>query len=198
MIRMGFAEFPSAAHDGHDVKDNKAKQEAKMTRVRLGALLLIVVGLCAPLALAQYPEHLTTQPAELIDGAKTPDLIPDLTAWRLWLLSVTAQDSKRAELSEARRQAFLKAAGIPDIEISAAEEVIAQFRKDYGALVDDYNKRLNAGENPSISEFRAQRDALVQRVQNTLWGKLETTTIGKMMNHINREKTRMKVAREGR
>lgn len=169
-----------------------------MTRVCIGVLLLIVVGPCAPLALAQHSEHVTTQPVELIDGAKNPDLIPDLTAWRLWLLSITAEDNKRSELSEARRQAFLKAAGIPDIEIPAAEEVIAQFRKDYGALVDGYNKRLNAGENPAISEFRAQRDTLVQAVQNTLSGKLETTTMGNMINHINREKMRMKVAREGR
>lgn len=168
-----------------------------MTRVRLGVLLLVVLGFCTPLALSQHPEHVTTQPADLIDGAKTPDLIPDLTAWRLWLLSVTAEDSKRPELSESRRRAFLRAAGIPGIEIPAAEEVIAQFPKDYGALVDGYNRRLNAGQNPSVSEFRAQRDALVQAVQNTLSGKLGTTTLGKLRKHINGEKARMKVAREG-
>lgn len=137
-------------------------------------------------------------PSNIIDGTKTPSLIPDLSAWRLWLLSVTAEDSKRPELSESRRQAFLRAAGIPDIEIHAAEEAIAQFPKDYAALVDGYNKHLNAGENPSISEFRVQRDALVQAVQNTLSGKLETTTMGRLKNHINGEKARMKVAREGR
>jgi hypothetical protein len=161
-------------------------------------VLPIVLAFSAPLALAQHAGHVTTEPADLIDGTKTPDLIPDSTAWRLWLLSVTAEDSNRPELSEARRQAFLKAAGIPDIEMSAAEEVIAQFRKEYGALVDGYNRRLNAGENPSVSEFRAQRDSLVQTIQDTLSAKLETTTIDKLRNHIKGEKARMKVAREGR
>jgi hypothetical protein len=118
-------------------------------------------------------------PLNAIDGAKTPNLIPDLAAWRLWLLSVTAEDSKRPELSEARRQSFLRAAGIPAMEMHTAEEIFAQFPKDYAALVDGYNRRLSAGENPPISEFRAQRDALVQAVQNTLSGRLETTTMGK-------------------
>jgi hypothetical protein len=168
-----------------------------MTGFRVGTLLLIV-SFCAPLAIAQHPENVMTQPPDLIDGSKTPSLIPDLAAWRLWLLSVTAGDSTRPELSESRRQAFLKAAEITDIEVPATEEVIAQFRKDYGALVDGYNKRLNAGQNPSVSEFRAQRDALVQAVQNTLSGKLEITTMSKLRNYINGEKVRMKVAREGR
>jgi hypothetical protein len=166
----------------------------------------LIVSVVAGLALvvtcfAQVPHNTApheSTPLDVIDGASTPNLIPDLAAWRLWLLSVTAEDSKRPELSEARRQAFLRVAGIPDMEMHAAEEIIAQFPKDYAALVDGYNRRPNAGENPPISEFRAQRDALVQAVQNTLSGKLETTTLGKLRKHINGEKARMKVAREGR
>jgi len=151
-------------------------------------------------ALAQTIKHdsasHTATPVGIIDGAKTPNLIPDLTAWRLWMLSVTSEDNTRPELSEARRQAFLRMAGIPDIEIPIAEQALAQFRKDYGVLVDNYNKRLNAGENPSLSQFRAQRDALVQAIQNSLSGKLETTTVGKLKTHIESQKARMKVARE--
>jgi len=146
--------------------------------------------------IGQVDSHLPLPASDLIDGAKTPNLVPDLTAWRLWLLSVTAEDSSRPELAEARRRAFLRSAGIPEIEIPLAEEGIAQFRKDYGALMDNYNKRLNGGENPSLLQFRAQRDALVQAIQNSLSGKLETTTVGKLRQHISSQKARMKVARE--
>lgn len=117
-----------------------------MARIRIGILLVVVVALCAPLAFVQDHQLVGTQAADIIDGAKTPNLIPDSAAWRLWLLSVTAEDTKRPELSEARREAFLRAAGIPDIEIHVAEEVIAQFPKDYAALVDGYNRHLSAGE----------------------------------------------------
>jgi hypothetical protein len=62
--------------------------------------------------------------------------------------------------------------------------------------MDNYNKRLNAGENPSLSEFRAQRDALVQAIQTNLSSKLEITSAGKLKNYIHEEKARMKVAKE--
>jgi hypothetical protein len=57
-----------------------------MARLRAGLLLLIAISFCAAFALAQHPEHVTAPP-DVIDGTKTPNLIPDLTAWRLWLLA---------------------------------------------------------------------------------------------------------------
>ena len=151
-------------------------------------------------ALAQTVKHDSAShsvtPVDIIDGSKTSELIPDLTAWRLWLLSVTAEDTSKPQLSQARRQAFLRIAGIPESEIPVAEQVIVTFRTEYARLMENYNRRLNAGENPSLSEFRAQRDALVQAIQTSLSSKLEITRAGKLKDYIHQEKSRMKVAKE--
>lgn len=159
-------------------------------------VVLILLALPAPVALAQHAGHDTMNPADVIDGAKTPDLISDSTAWRLWLLSVTAEDSSKPEVARDRRHAFLRQAGVVDDDMVIADEILAHFKADYASMTDRYNKQLNAGQNPSIEGLRAERDALVQATQTSLTGQLAPRSAGKLKTYILGEKSRMKVAKE--
>lgn len=147
-------------------------------------------------AAQQSTPHNMMATQDFIDGAKNPELIPDGTAWRLWLISVTAEDEQHPELQVARMRAFLRATAIQESDLPAAEQALAHFKADYAALIDSYNKRMNSGENISMSEFTLQRDALIQATQTSLLGKLSTTSSGRLKSHVVREKTRMKIAKE--
>lgn len=161
------------------------------------ALLLLCALLVGQTAFGQTMTHeKTAASVGIIDGAKTPDLIPDLTAWRLWLLSVTAEDSGKPEVATDRRHAFLKQAGVVDDDMVIADEALAHFKADYASMMDRYNKQVNAGENPSVAAFRAQRDALVQATQTSLSVQLAPSSAGKLKNFIVGEKARMKVSKE--
>jgi hypothetical protein len=62
------------------------------------------------------PEHSTVVADNLIDGAQHPELIPDLAAYRLFLLTVG-----QGPISDSAGQhAFLRARGLSDEDIQAA------------------------------------------------------------------------------
>lgn len=162
-------------------------------------LLFLVPLLVLPLmATAQTVSHQhATTPGNMIDGAKNPELIPDLTAWRLWLLSVTANDNDGTPAhATERHHALLRSVGIGNDELVLADEALAHFRADYQALIDNYNKQVGAGENPSQAQLRAQRDALIQATQTSLLGALSPHTVGVLKVAISHEKRNMKVTLE--
>lgn len=166
--------------------------------LRFLAVLLLLADILLASSFAQTTphEHTASVPVEIIDGAKTPNLIPDSAAWRLWLLSVTAEDIRKPEVAADRRHVFLKQAGVVDDDMVIADEILARFKADYASMMDLYNKQVNAGQNPSLEEFRAQRDALVQATQASLSGQLAPRSAGNLKNFIVGEKSRMKVAKE--
>lgn len=138
--------------------------------------------------------HESTPP--VIDGAKTPSLIPDLTAWRLWLLAASAADQAHPDKATGRRHAFLKIAGILPDDLNVADSVLVQFRSDYEALVSRFNGQLDAHQNPSFAEFKAERDSLVEASRTSLLGSLAPASARQCINFVREEKARMKVARE--
>ena len=80
--------------------------------------LLSALLLCVALSVSAQTSNHTHAP-DMIDGAKNPELIPDLTAWRLWMLSVTEKDPDHPELDQQRQDAFLRAAGYEEYELPA-------------------------------------------------------------------------------
>ena len=120
-------------------------------------LLLLTFLMLRAAALTQTTGHAHSAPADIIDGSKTPNLIHDSTAWRLWLIAVTSEDTKHPELTESRRRAFLKQAGVPDEEMQVALETLAKFKSEYATLISNHNRQLDAGESPALSDFVAQR-----------------------------------------
>jgi hypothetical protein len=160
----------------------------------------IVVSLVAGFGLvvtsaAQIPHNSASHESapDIIDGAKTPNLIPDLTAWRLWLIAVTAEDKTKPEIATNRRQTFLRVAGVVDDDMVIADEILARFKTDYASLIENYNNHMST---TPIEEFRAQRDALVQATQTALSGQLAPRSAKSLKTFILGEKAKMKVAKE--
>lgn len=119
--------------------------------------------------------------------------MPDLAAWRLWLIAVTAEDKTKPNLATDRRHAFLRTAGVVDDDMAIADEVLMHFRADYASLIGDYNSHVGT---TSIEEFRARRDALVQAAQTGMLEQLAPRSATNLKIFILHEKSKMKVAKE--
>lgn len=156
--------------------------------------LVVLCCLLAVTSLAQTPTHAHPPSQDIIDGSRTPNLIPDLTAWRLWLIAVTAEDKTKPEIATDRRHAFLRMAGVADGDMVMADEVLAHFKMNYASLIDDYNDHVST---TSIEDLRAQRDALVQATQTSLLGRLAPRSVTSLKTFILGEKAKMKIAKEG-
>jgi hypothetical protein len=137
----------------------------------------------------------------LIDGAQHPELIPDSTAYRLFLIMVSEPQNATAEESE-RQLAFLRAAGLEDADIQAAIPILAKFKVRYSDLMKRYNAsvdRANAGGSaPGLANLLRSRDRLVQTARDQLAAVLSEEAISRFHAHIQKEKTGMTIpAKEG-
>jgi hypothetical protein len=133
---------------------------------------------------------------DIIDGSKNPELIPDLSAYRLWLLAVSADVQDQPDRSANARQSHLRAAHILDADISEADTILLQFRSNYDQLLANYNQSVAAGEQPSLSLFVTQRDLLVQATVGALQSKMAPASFSSLQAHIQAEKAHMKIAKE--
>jgi hypothetical protein len=142
-----------------------------MSKLTIAFLLLAI-----PLV-AQTVNH--NHPQETIDGAVHPELIPDSTAWRLWMLSVTAKDPQHPELAEQREEAFLAKAGFSEADRPQVKQALENFRTAYEKILQDQGNTL-----------KARRDLLVTETQVNL-----LALRPKLKEFIQGEKVRMRVPR---
>jgi len=159
------------------------------------------VGKPAP-ACASQPtstSNVATSPADVIDGAKHPELIPDLVAYRLFLITVAEPENATAERKQ-RQRAFLRAAGIEDDDLRSVVNVLATFKANYDDLVERYNDSVDvatrAGLEPDLRTFLSQQDALVESTREALKATLVAQRMGRVEAYVQREKRNMKVAKE--
>jgi hypothetical protein len=164
-------------------------------------LLLVTMSLSAQSLQAHGPHDMSTMqaPNEVIDGAKTPELIPDETAYRMFLV-VASEPLDASPQRKARQRAVLGPMQLSDKEYSAAVEVLAKFKAQYNAMIEHYNKSVEeanaAGRSTDIASFRAQLDALVQATRQGLAAKLAPDTMTRFHAHVQGEKRFMKVPKE--
>lgn len=90
--------------------------------IRYATLLLLSV--CALGAWAHDPvahQHAGAA-ADLVDGSKNPELIPDSLAFRLYFIALSENDSTLTKASE-RQEAFFATAGLKaaDTEVAASD-----------------------------------------------------------------------------
>lgn len=174
-----------------------------MKRMRSAATAALLFG---PLFLAllstptlnaqQTPYPMGTQaPPNVIDGSKTPELIPDSVAYRLWLVAV-AEDP--ADAPSPRQQSHLRAAGLGDSDLLAASKILANFKTRYAQLIAEYNAAAtaNPNSNDGLSGFLSDRGILVQNTRDELKAALTPKGMTSLDAHVQSEKTRMKVAKE--
>lgn len=133
-------------------------------------------------------------PLNVIDGSKTPELIPDAVAYRLWLIAVSEDP---ADAPSPRQQSHLRAAGLRDNDLWAASRILADFKIRYAEIISKYNATAAAHPNSNykLKQFLADRDALVQNTRDNLKAALTTTGLASLDSRVKSEKSKMKVAK---
>src|SRR5229473_805495 len=114
----------------------------------------------------QHPQVAVTT----IDGAAHPELIPDSTAYRLYLLVVSELPNPSQE-ERNRQDAHLGSLHLRGQDRFASITTVAAFKSQYLSLVSRYNQSaeaaLAAGVRPDEKTFIQQRDDLVQSTRDT-------------------------------
>jgi hypothetical protein len=154
----------------------------------------------APVTPPTTHQHLTPDTA-MIDGKDHPEQIPDLTAYRLYLLAISRPAAPTA--AEQQSQAIhLKMAHLSDKDTQALIPILASFHESYMKLIEEFNKQAEAenakGQYLDPSQLIRDRDTLVQSIHDTLKSVLSPNGWSRIDTHIQRQKRMMKIpAAEG-
>jgi hypothetical protein len=133
--------------------------------------------------------------AKVIDGSKTPQLIPDVVAYRLYFVAVSEMPNPTPD--QVRRQrAHLGRIGLSDADRDSTARILETFKVQYQALIDDYNNtpEVKSGSTALQSAMLARRNTLVQITRDSLKESLSADGMARFDAHVQREKAHMRVA----
>lgn len=158
--------------------------------------LLLAVALFSVIhaASAQVPHN---HPAiKLIDGAVNPELIPDSTAYRLFLLTVSTPPNPTDE-QKKRQAAHLAKVGLGEKDLQALLPILSNFHVTYHELINSYNKAAMAaaaqGQRSDLNAFYKQRDQLVQSTHDAIKRGVSANAWDRFDIHIKGQKKRMRI-----
>jgi hypothetical protein len=163
----------------------------------LTALLLLNVAVTAQqstqMSTSSPTHHVATKQ---IDGSVNPELIPDLTAYRLVFLFVgAAPNSTPKEI--ALQQLRLRKIGLGERDNQLLIPILNRFRFEYAALIEHYNKTAEAtaakGQVADSKAFLLLRDNLVQTTRDKLKA-LSPNGVIRLHEHVQQEKRGMKLS----
>jgi hypothetical protein len=168
---------------------------------RLSATLALSVVASCGILLSQTNAPTHNHPAaSVIDGAAHPDLIPDLTAYRLWFAAVSRPPAPTDEQIKSQHMQLAKI-GLRDPDEKTLVSILADFSAQYHALIQNYNAEATAeiarGESPDLAALRLQRDLLVQSTHDRIKMTLAPGSWALVDSHVQNEKKRMKISLEG-
>jgi len=145
--------------------------------------------------------NINVTPADIIDGAKHPELIPDSIAYRLFFITAAAPTNPSLN-DKARERAYLRTAGVREENIPGASAVLAVFTARYGDLVTQQNESVlaanEAGSDPDYATFFSQLDQLVESTRKALEAEIGPADAKGLDSHVQREKRNMTLAKEAR
>lgn len=183
-----------------------------MKHVRNYLILLVVLAVAVSLvflgkttATGAIPQPIQTHDhaasdQNMIDGSLHPELILDKDAYRLFfLVAATGPAATTEEINHQR--AVLAPAHLSETELLSANIILTDFKLQYEQAVQKYNASAEAAlaNNTAvdIKPFLAERDALVQSVKFSLGTALSPESVARLNQHVQKEKSKMKVAKEG-
>jgi len=162
------------------------------------SVILLGTSICLPAQELQDKlevPHVHNSPA-LIDGAKNPELIPDVTAYRLFFVAVSHNPTAVPE-EKARHANLAKRVRLADADNEALASLMATFRAQYDELTRAYNEDVQAavasGATPDVSIFFAKRDALVLAIVAKIKGTMTTEGATALHTFIQHEKAGMRI-----
>lgn len=173
------------------------KREKELPVIRF---LLPLIFLVAPVLHAQNPPLETdvspASPPKIIDGSVHPELIPDVVAYRLFLLTIsTSRNPTAKEL--ARQRSHLGMVHLGPQDLLHIIPVLRDFRSQYDSLISDYNQSaseaLQHGKQPDVEAFLQRRDALVQKSRGELKLALTPDGAARLDAYVQIQKRMMKI-----
>jgi hypothetical protein len=159
---------------------------------------MLVLFVCALGAWAHDPaahQHAGAA-ADMIDGSKNPELIPDSLAFRLYFIALSENDSTLTESTE-RQKAFFATAGLKAADTEVAASILRVFKKRLDAMTDAYNMAV-ASTNDSTSGrtfFASKREDLVQATRNEFSIMLSADGAEHINGYVHGEKGKMKASK---
>jgi len=167
-----------------------------MIRYAITALILFVLAL-GTWAQESPPQHQHQHlNMTVVDGAKNPELIPDSTAYRLWLVTVSLP-ANASDTDRAIQEAHLKKVHLPSADHQQLLHVLTDFKSQYLDLIARYNEAaknaLLHGGQADQAAFQIQREALVANARAAINVRLTQRGASNIDAHIQDQKKRMKI-----
>jgi hypothetical protein len=139
--------------------------------------------------------------ATVIDGAKNPELIPDATAYRLWLVAVSLPPNA-TEKERMFQQAHLRQLRLTkDADSLQLLAILADFKSRYLALIARYNESAKAallqGSRADQKLFLRQRDDLVASTRAAIAQRLTPEGAARIDAHVQEQKSQIHVGVQG-
>lgn len=158
------------------------------------ALSALTVLVLLPLAL--LAQNAPVMPPGTIDGAKNPELIPDVVAYRLFFVAVATPPGPTAD-QQRRQTAKLARIGLTQADSQILISTLTTFYTQY----PDFIKRENAAADQAraaglpidVKASGARRDALVQSTLAGLKSALTPTGVEALEAHVQQEKAGIKI-----
>jgi hypothetical protein len=130
----------------------------------------------------------------MIDGSQHPELIPDSTAYRLYLLTVSVP-SNSTEGDRRVQSSHLAKAQLDANDLQSMTAVLAAFRSEHDAWLSKYNAEAAAqGATFDPTPFLQQQEDLVNSTRAALAKSLSANGMARLCQHVQGEKKFMKVA----
>jgi hypothetical protein len=162
-------------------------------------VLLAVLSVSSTTVLAQAQNVVVHQhaPANLIDGRVHPELIPDLTAYRLVLIAISKPPDPTNDQIK-HQQAQLSKIGLQELDERGLISILANFNAEYRNLIRTWNEQATAanarGQRADLNYFRLERDQLVQSTHDAIKSNLSANGWARFDAYVQHEKTHMKVS----
>lgn len=158
----------------------------------------VTVSVATHLVEAQeaVPAHHLASSA-IIDGAEHPELIPDLTACRLYLAAVSEPPDPTVE-QRNRQNARLRKIGLDAVDLRTLMTILADFYSGYHGMIDKYNEDAMAAwerlQRTDKAPLLLQRDDLVRSTRDNLKRALSSDGWARFEAYIQGEKSHMRIS----
>jgi hypothetical protein len=153
--------------------------------VTLFSVLVFVLGAWAQ---TSPPAHHHPDIA-VIDGEKNPELIPDATAFRLWLVSVSLTPNA-SEQDRKFQEAHLASLHLTAPDHLALLPILTDFKTQYLNLIALFNEAAQKGVQDT-KLFQAQADDLVQSTRAAIARQLSAVGAANVEGHVQGEKKKI-------
>lgn len=132
----------------------------------------------------------------VVDGAKNPELIPDSTAYRLWLVTVSVP-TNATDKQRTFQRAHLNRVHLAAADNAQLVSLPTDFKNQYQRLISQYNESAKAallgGKQADQQSFLQARDDLVSRTRAAITRGLAPESAALIDAHVQREKAHMQL-----